>query len=54
MKLFEPIIINRLLIKNRIIMAPMCTNFDITSDRARSYYQKRANGGIISQDSLRH
>ncbi len=46
MKLFEPIIINGLLIKNRIIMAPMCTNFDITSDRARSYYQKRANGGV--------
>ena len=46
MKLFEPITINGVTIKNRIMMAPMCTHFDITTKRARTYYQQRAEGGV--------
>ena len=46
MKLFEPITMNGVTVKNRIVMAPMCTHFDITTKRARAYYQKRAEGGV--------
>jgi 2,4-dienoyl-CoA reductase-like NADH-dependent reductase (Old Yellow Enzyme family) len=46
MKLFEPMTVNTVTIKNRIIMAPMCTHFDITTKRARMYYKKRAEGGV--------
>lgn len=46
MKLFDPIKIKNHIIKNRIIMAPMVTNFDLTTDQSLKYYIKRAQGGV--------
>ncbi len=46
LKMFEPITIGDLKLKNRIVMAPMATNFDITSPRGVSYYMRRAKGGV--------
>ncbi len=48
-KLFEPFMINRLVIKNRIVMAPMDTkrdaNNDQLSDETIDYFVERAKGG---------
>jgi len=48
--LFSPIRINKLELKNRIIMPPMCTSFATirgeVSDRLIAYYVERAKGGV--------
>src|SRR4030067_2957881 len=48
-KLFEPGKIGRMLIKNRIVMAPMGTNYcrnkGYISQRTIDYYEERARGG---------
>lgn len=46
MKIFKPITINGVTIKNRVFMAPMYTQFDVSTQKARTYYQKRAEGGV--------
>jgi 2,4-dienoyl-CoA reductase-like NADH-dependent reductase (Old Yellow Enzyme family) len=49
MKLFQPIQIYTLELKNRIIMAPMATHFadeaGAVTDRLKNYYAERARGG---------
>lgn len=48
MKLFEPIQIGSLLLKNRVVMAPMGTTTDVTNSfnmRDVKYYGERAKGG---------
>lgn len=49
-KLFEPVSFGRITAKNRIVMAPMVTNFaeadDTVSDRLVSYYAERARSEI--------
>ena len=49
-KLFEPIKIGKMILKNRIIMAPMVTNFGANdgsvTDRMIDYYKERAKGGV--------
>jgi 2,4-dienoyl-CoA reductase (NADPH2) len=48
-KLFEPITINRLRIKNRIVMPAMAlfyTNDYTFSDRYKAFYRERARGGV--------
>jgi 2,4-dienoyl-CoA reductase-like NADH-dependent reductase (Old Yellow Enzyme family) len=48
--LFEPITISGRSIKNRVVMAPMVTNFthgdDTVTDRQIDYYAERARGGV--------
>lgn len=46
MKLFRPITIRGMELKNRIIMAPMGTNFRHRNPRARAYFVERARGGV--------
>ncbi len=48
MKLFEPIEINGMKLKNRIVMPAMHMNFGVTNRRARGYYVERARGGVGS------
>ncbi len=48
MKLFEPIRIGRLEIKNRIVMAPMTSHYadnGFVTDRMIGFYERRAKGG---------
>lgn len=49
-KLFEPICINKMQLKNRIVMPPMHTRFASesgeTTDRIIEYYVERAKGGV--------
>ena len=50
MKLFEPIRIGSLVLKNRLVMAPMATNYaeengEVT-ERMKNYYVERARGGV--------
>ena len=49
-KLFEPGRIGHMELKNRIIMAPMGTNFaaedGYITEHAKNYYQERARGGV--------
>lgn len=49
-KLFQPIKINQMEVKNRIFMSPMSTNFatpdGYVSDDMIYYYSKRAKGGV--------
>lgn len=49
-KLFEPISIAGVEIKNRIVMSPMCTYFAAPdgsiTERLISYYEERAKGGV--------
>lgn len=50
--LFEPLEVQSLKLKNRIVMAPMATNYGLRSERAITYYAERAKGGaglIIAQ-----
>ena len=49
-KLFQPIMINQLEVKNRVFMSPMSTNFATSdgyvSDEMIYYYSRRAQGGV--------
>jgi 2,4-dienoyl-CoA reductase (NADPH2) len=46
MKLFDPLMINGMTLKNRIIMAPMQLRLGVGNPRARAYYLARAQGGV--------
>ena len=46
MKLFRPLTIKRLNLRNRMVMPPMTTVMDISTLRARKYYRERARGGV--------
>lgn len=46
MKLFQSLTIKKLSIRNRIVMPPMATVMDVSTLRARRYYQERAKGGV--------
>lgn len=46
MKLFRPLTIKELKLRNRIVMPPMVTVMDIGTLRARKYYRERAKGGV--------
>jgi len=48
MKLFEPLTIKKMKLKNRIVMAPMQLVLGLTNKRARAYYMERAKGGVGS------
>ena len=49
-KLFEPMNIGSMTVKNRIVMAPMGTGFatkeGLITERAKAYYEARAKGGV--------
>jgi len=46
MKLFEPITIRGMNLKNRIVMSPMLVGVGLRGRRARVYYAERARGGV--------
>ena len=46
MKLFEPLTINGMTLKNRIVMPPMQLQLGLTNRRARAFYLARAKGGV--------
>jgi len=49
MKLFEPCKIGKVVLKNRLVMAPMSTNFakdGYITDAMIAYYEERAKGGV--------
>lgn len=46
MKLFRPLTVKKLKLRNRIVMPPMATVMDVSSLRARRYYRERARGGV--------
>ena len=46
MKLFRPLTVKKLKLRNRIVMPPMATVMDISTLRARKYYRERARGGV--------
>lgn len=50
MKLFEPIRIGPLELKNRMVMAPMATHYadesGAVTERLKNYYAERARGGV--------
>jgi len=46
MKLFEPLMINGMTFKNRIVMPAMQLQLGLTNRRARAFYLTRANGGV--------
>jgi len=46
MKLFEPLKIKKMKLKNRLVMAPMQLVLGLTNKRARAYYMERAKGGV--------
>ncbi len=48
MKLFEPITIRGMTLKNRIIMPPMQVNLGFRSPRAQAYFAERARGGVAA------
>lgn len=45
MKIFEPITIRGLTLKNRIVLAPMGMPFGLRGQRAKAFYVERARGG---------
>ena len=45
-KLFEPIIIRGMKLKNRILMEPMEVGLGYRSRKARAFYVERAQGGV--------
>ncbi len=49
-RLFSPLSINGMILKNRIVMPPMCTSFatvgGAVTDRLIGYYRARARGGV--------
>jgi 2,4-dienoyl-CoA reductase-like NADH-dependent reductase (Old Yellow Enzyme family)/thioredoxin reductase len=46
MKLFEPIRIRGMEIKNRILMAPMGTHYPLRGEQSKNFYSERAKGGV--------
>ena len=48
MKLFEPITIRGMTLKNRIIMPPMQVNLGFRNSRAQAYFIERARGGVAA------
>jgi len=48
MKLFEPLIVRGMTLKNRIVMPPMLVGVGYRGQRARSYYGERARGGVAA------
>ncbi len=46
MKLFRPLTVKKLKLRNRIVLPPMATVMDISTLRARKYYRERARGGV--------
>ncbi len=48
MKLFEPITIRSMVLKNRVIMPAMQINLGFRSERARAFYTERARGGCAA------
>lgn len=46
MKLFRPLTVKKLKLRNRIVMPPMATVMDISTLRAGKYYRERARGGV--------
>jgi len=44
-KLFEPLTVRTLQLKNRIVMPPMVANMGVITDQSRAYYAERAKGG---------
>ena len=46
MKLFEPLTINGMKLKNRIIMPAMQLRLGLANRRARAFYLERARGGV--------
>ncbi len=45
-RLFSPLPLGRVVLRNRIVMPPMLTMMGANSDRARTYYAERAKGGV--------
>jgi 2,4-dienoyl-CoA reductase-like NADH-dependent reductase (Old Yellow Enzyme family)/thioredoxin reductase len=48
MKLFEPITIRGMTLKNRIIMPPMQVSLGFRNARAQAYFTERARGGVAA------
>jgi 2,4-dienoyl-CoA reductase-like NADH-dependent reductase (Old Yellow Enzyme family)/thioredoxin reductase len=48
MKLFEPITIRGMTLKNRIIMPPMQVSLGFRNARAQAYFAERARGGVAA------
>jgi 2,4-dienoyl-CoA reductase-like NADH-dependent reductase (Old Yellow Enzyme family)/thioredoxin reductase len=48
MKLFEPLVVRDMVLKNRIVMPPMLVGVGYRGQRARSYYGERAKGGVAA------
>lgn len=48
MKLFEPIKVRGLTLKNRVLMAPMGLGLGLRGRRARAFYAERAEGGVAA------
>lgn len=48
MKLFEPLVIRGMKLRNRIVMPPMLVGVGYRSQRARAYYGERAKGGVAA------
>ena len=46
MKLFEPITIGRMTLRNRILMSSMGMGLGYTNRRVRDFYMERARGGV--------
>lgn len=46
MKLFDSVNIRGMVLRNRILMAPMLTNLGYKSKRGRAYFTARAKGGV--------
>lgn len=44
--LFEPLEVEGLRIRNRVVMPPMASNMGVTSEQARHWYGERAAGGV--------
>ena len=43
--LFEPLKIRGVELRNRIVFAPVVTNFGLRNEQTRRYYAERARGG---------
>ncbi len=48
MKLLEPITINGMTLRNRVVMSPMGVGFGLRGTRARAFYTERARGGVAA------
>jgi len=46
MKLFESVMIRGMVLRNRILMAPMLSNLGYKSKRGKAYFSARARGGV--------